>query len=143
MRHVYLDHNIVTRLAVERSAVHARREHEAVQRLLTDGDVRFVLSAVSLYEIAKSTIEMHVADSIDLLRELSPLWLSNPVYLPEERARAAHRWATSTSGTFAIQPDESHHGATLVDLAISSLLPITISKRPSNTSEPAGIDAHV
>jgi PIN domain nuclease of toxin-antitoxin system len=84
MRHVYLDHNIVTRLAVERSAVHARREHEAVQRFLTDGDVRFVLSAVSLYEIAKSTIEMHVADSIDLLRELSPLWLSNPVYLQKQ-----------------------------------------------------------
>jgi hypothetical protein len=95
MRHVYLDHNIVTRLTVERNAVHAGREYEAVRRLLAAGDARFVLSAVSLYEIAKSTIEVHVADSIDLLGELSPLWLSNPAYLQKqelERRRAGGRW---------------------------------------------------
>ncbi|MFM0453411.1 hypothetical protein PQR21_23735 [Paraburkholderia nemoris] len=84
MRHVYLDHNVVTRLAVERTATHAGTEYEAVRRLLAAGDVRFILSAVSLYEIAKSTIDAHVADSIDLLGELSPLWLSNPVYLQKQ-----------------------------------------------------------
>ncbi|SFU23438.1 hypothetical protein [Paraburkholderia aspalathi] len=87
MPRVYLDHNIVTRLTVERVATPSGLEYEGVRRLLEDGHVTFVLSAASLYEIARSTNEEHVANSIALLNELPLEWLSNPVYLQKQELK--------------------------------------------------------
>jgi hypothetical protein len=87
MPRVYLDHNIVTRLAVERVGTPPGLEYEAIRSLLETGRVTFVLSAVSLYELARSTIEAHVANSIVLLSHLPLEWLSNPVYLQKQELK--------------------------------------------------------
>jgi hypothetical protein len=87
MPRVYLDHNIVTRLAVERVAAPPGLEYAAIRTLLEAGRVTFVLSALSLYEIARSTIDDHVANSIALLDELPLEWLSNPVYLQKQELK--------------------------------------------------------
>ncbi len=59
-------------------------EYQAIRDMLAVGESTVVLSAVNLYEIARSNIEAHVANSIELLAELSPRWLSSPVYLQTE-----------------------------------------------------------
>ncbi|MGF6739584.1 PIN domain nuclease of toxin-antitoxin system [Paraburkholderia atlantica] len=87
MPRIYLDHNVVTRLAVERVSTPPGSEYEAIRRLIDDGHITFVLSAVSLYEIARSEIEAHVANSIALLNELPLEWLGNPVYLQKQELK--------------------------------------------------------
>ncbi|REE17749.1 hypothetical protein B0G71_0714 [Paraburkholderia sp. BL27I4N3] len=87
MPRVYLDHNVITRLAVERVSSPPGSEYQAIHRLIDDGHITFVLSAVSLYEIAGSEIAAHVADSIALLNELPLEWLGNPVYLQKQELK--------------------------------------------------------
>ncbi len=81
---VYIDHNVFTWLVAQRSTNSGDVEYRASLEMLTDSKTTVVLSAVNLYEIARSEDERHIAASIELLEELSPQWLSNPVYLQTE-----------------------------------------------------------
>ncbi|VBS33527.1 Uncharacterised protein [Burkholderia pseudomallei] len=98
---VYLDHNILTWLVEQQSANRENVEYQQSLALLRENDTTVVLSAVSLYEIANSNNERHVALSIELLEELSPLWLSNSVYLQTEELR---RYITHKLRGPALQP---------------------------------------
>ncbi|MGF6465116.1 hypothetical protein [Paraburkholderia youngii] len=96
---VYIDHNIITLMVVERSTHPLGTEYRAIHDLLANGRTTVALSAVSLYEIARSEIEAHVVNSITLLNELLPQWLSNPIYVQTEElkryiARRCHRPVT-------------------------------------------------
>jgi hypothetical protein len=80
---VYLDYNIIAKVAGLPSSPHAALWRAAIEGL-QDAGYRFALSAWHAYELAKSDNQAHVDACCGFVEAIRPLWLSNSVFIKRD-----------------------------------------------------------
>lgn len=90
----YLDYNIVASTGGDRPLPDAAEERAHAIRLKNSG-VRFVMSAWTGYELARSKHAAHVNACCDFVEELDPLWIGNPHDIEQQELEAFLRGSTA------------------------------------------------
>lgn len=80
---VYLDYNIIAKVAGLPPDQHAGEWRTAIKRL-SEAGYRFALSAWHGYELAKSLNHDHVKACCDFVEEINPIWLSDSCFVRRE-----------------------------------------------------------
>jgi len=80
---VYLDYNIIAKVAGFPVSPVAEAWREAIKRLSGMG-YHFALSGWHAYELAKSDNEQHVDACCRFVEEVSPIWLSNNIFVKRD-----------------------------------------------------------